>query len=398
MISWRELLLGPAYFHHKRLIKNSKTWTREAVINYNKKILSEYSASPITNKDDYVKEPNSFQNPWFKFLSREVTTGGSSGIPFKFKRDYIYSSQKERAYLFDIWKDVGYKPYDLRVIYRGNISSSSKLITYQKLENCYIIDARFLNRKNKNDLVDFLKKLPPFFLSVYPSSLMGLINLVGEKQFLKFPIKGVLAASESFPKAHIDYVNRDLAFPLTFHYGHSEYIVLAKYNISSDCYSFYPTYGGIEFSTTPEKNIYKIIGTSNNKLGTVFRRYDTKDLCLIEDGSTCGESNFISVDAIIGREQEYFYDRDGVPNSFIAYFFAIHNEFWNYFETIQFVQNKHGELEVLIACPNNEILYKILENRFSTKVDLVFYNVAKIEKTALGKHRYFIQNMNNPEI
>ena len=186
MISWRELLLGPAYFHHKRLIENSKTWTSTAVINYNKKILSKYSAGPITQKADYIKDPNSFQNLWFKFLSREVTTGGSTGIPFKFKRDYIYSSQKERAYLFDIWKDVGYKPYDLRVIYRGNTSGSSKLITYQKLENCYIIDARFLNHKNKNDLVDFLKKLPPFFLSVYPSSLMGLINLVGEKQFLKF--------------------------------------------------------------------------------------------------------------------------------------------------------------------------------------------------------------------
>ncbi|WP_417371531.1 hypothetical protein [Gelidibacter japonicus] len=395
-ISWRELLLGYPYFQHKRLIAESKTWSRDEVVIYNESILSKYSESPVTQKEDYNKNPKLYRNPGLKILSREVTTGGSSGTPFRFQRDFIYASQKERAYLFDIWSDVGYKPYDLRVIYRGNTSNSSQLITYQKLENCYIIDPRLLNQNNKNEVVEFLKKLPPFFLFVYPSSLMTLINLVGEKQFSKFPITAILASSEAFPKAHFQYVHRDLSIPVAYHYGHSEYVVMAKYSISADRYFFYPTYGGIEFLPTDEKDIYKIIGTSNNKLGTIFKRYDTKDLCLIEDNSNHVQSNFLTVNAIIGREQEYFYDREGAPNPFIAYFFAIHNEFWNHFETIQFIQNKNGELEVLVVNPTNDNIYKTLTERFSSKVDLIFRVVPKIEKTALGKHRYFVQNIANP--
>src|SRR5690606_868982 len=101
-ISWRELLLGYPYFQHKRLIAESKTWSRNEVVIYNESILSKYSESPVTQKEDYNKNPKLYRNPGLKILSREVTTGGSSGTPFRFQRDFIYASQKERAYLFDI--------------------------------------------------------------------------------------------------------------------------------------------------------------------------------------------------------------------------------------------------------------------------------------------------------
>lgn len=391
--SWRELLLGFPYFKHKALINESKLWSKKEVLDYNNKIISKYSSFPISTKENYIHSPQLYENKWLRPLAREITTGGTTGSPFKFKRDYIYSSQKERAYIFDIWKDIGYSPYELRVLYRGNVSKSSKLLTYNKLENCYIIDPRLLNSRTKESLYQTLLKLPPFYFHVYPSTLLSFINLIGESRFKKLPIIGVHASSEVFSKFQMKYIKEDLKLPLTFFYGHSEYAVIAKYCMKEQKYFFYPTYGGVEFIPTNNDNIYQIIATSTNTIGTVFKRYDTKDLCVIEEKEESSKSNFISVDEIIGRVQEFYYDKDGTLNAFGPLLFGIHNEFWTYFDRIQFIQNKIGVLEVLILNLKNKKLYEVLNERFLNKTDLVFFNVSQIERTHSGKHRYFIQNL-----
>src|SRR5690554_660199 len=391
MNNWREILLGYAYFKHKRLISRSRKWTFEQVVAFQASQLKKRTSSfPVSTKKDYLTYPQKYERTWLRFLTKKVSTGGTTGKPFVFRRDLLFTSQKERAYLFDIWKEIGYKPYDLRVIFRGNMSSNGKLLSYHFLENAYIVDPRLLNSEVKEELFKQLSQLPPFYLHVYPSSLFTLINFLGNENFKKLKIKGVLAGSESFPKGQLDHFINEFHIPVAHWYGHSEYAVLAKYNLSKDCFEFYPTYGAVEFIPTEEPDIFSIVATSYNQLGTRFLRYDTQDLCVLEKPSET-VSNFLSVKKIIGRSQDFFYDREDQPNAFGPFLFGRHGEFWESFDDIQFQQKQKGQLEVLIVGEKNPQLRNFLTEIFSEKVDLVFIPTTQIEKTASGKRKYFVQ-------
>ena len=241
MNSWREFVLGPSYFYHKWLISMSFRWTRAEVVEYEtiqKKKLTK--GLPLITKEELRKNLPCLPIVQ-KILAKKVTTGGTTGTPFEFYLDYFFSRQKERAYIFNIWKDVGFKPFNLRVVVRGNLSG--RLIKFNKFEKAYIVSANQLIPENKNKVLYFFRNLPPFFLHVYPSSLMGLIDFVGENQFKSLPILGVMAGSELFPKGQMDWFRNIFNLRIAHWYGHSEYAVLAKYCHTCNGFHFYPTYG-----------------------------------------------------------------------------------------------------------------------------------------------------------
>lgn len=167
--------------------------------------------------------------------------------------------QRERAYLFDIWRDVGFRPFDLRVVLRGNFSD--RLLRYSRFENAYYISPSELKEQNIATIISFLRRLPRFFLHCYPSSLRLLLDLVGEKQFRTFRIAGVLAGSEAFPREQMQWFARRFGIGIAHWYGHSEYAVLAKFCTDCHGFQFYPTYGMAEFLPTQERRVFKIIAS-----------------------------------------------------------------------------------------------------------------------------------------
>lgn len=351
------------------------------------KIFSRYDSSVIRTKDHYRKNRALYDRYCIKGFTKIMRTGGTTGSPFAFYRDTISRSQKERAYLFDIWGAAGFEPFDLRVVYRGNIEH--QLLTYNILENCYVISPNLLNDANKDHLVMFLEKLPPFFLHVYPSSLFSLIALLGEDEFRRLPIRGVLAGSESFPQAQIVNFQHRFGIKIAHWYGHSEYATLAVWCRECFGYHFYPTYGYTEFVPSGDGRL-KIIATSFNHVGTIFVRYDTGDIA--RNGDRKCLQPFPRVDYIEGRDQEYFVGKDGARRAFGPYLFGIHNEFWDAIYAIQFVQNTSGELivkAVLRDSGKRAWLEEYLRERFS-HCSLDFEYVNEIPKTTTGKHRYYV--------
>ncbi len=107
-----------------------------------------------------------------------VRTGGTSGQPLRFTADTFARRQKERAYLFDIWSQVGYAPYDLRVRYAGDFHGG--MLRYNRLENVWVVSPGATVEGKLAEFRRWLGTLPPFFLHVYPSSLYTFIDLVGE--------------------------------------------------------------------------------------------------------------------------------------------------------------------------------------------------------------------------
>ncbi len=384
----RYVILWLPYVIHRNLINRSKFWSAEQVGKYKNGRVYNADARDIKPKSEYQQNLKKYSKYLVPGLVRKVSTGGTTGQPFVFYMDTFWTRQKERAYIHDIWSYAGYKAFDLRVIFRGD--SAKREITYDFLENSWNIPANFATSENKEEINTFLEKLDSFFLHVYPSSLFTLIDFLGEKQFRKLSVKGVLAGSEAFPVEQMNSFINKYEVPVAHWYGHSEYAVLARYCKDCNGFHFYPTYGAVQFRK--DSGSYKILANSYNEIGTKFIRYDTGDKAVISDQS-CQVDSFDTVNSIEGRSQEYFIDNEGLSRAFGPFLFGIHGVFWERISTVQFAQALSGVLSIrLRAEPDvREWCEKYLSDRFSV-VDIEFDYEAPIVKTRAGKHRYFIDS------
>jgi phenylacetate-CoA ligase len=393
----REALLGPTYRRHVRLIERSRTWTPSEIEAYQQarlqKLIRRYG-DKITHKEDYRVDLDRFTRWNVPLLMQTIRTGGSSGEPLRFRMDTVARRQKELAYMFNVWSTIGYSPFDLRVVYRGNVDD--RLCRFEQLQNRWVISASS-NLGDRLDLRQWARKLRPFFLHVYPSSLFTLIDLLGESLFRTLPIKGILAGSESFPLGEADRFERDFGIPVAHWYGHSECAALAYRCKICKGFHFFPTYGNVELLASNYDHLRRIVASSFNGAGTQFVRYDTGDLA--EPPVHVCADKFPLVGNIVGRSQETFVDGTGLRRALGPYIFGIHGPFWDRIRDLQFVQEHAGQMRVRLVADANadrSQIQKVLEQRLSM-VRLDFDYVSRIERLSNGKRRYFINKSEHTE-
>lgn len=397
MTGVREHLLGPSYFHHRRLIEKSKSWSASEIQEYqstrSRRLIRRYG-DEITQKEDYRRFPHRYARWELPLLTHTVRTGGTSGQPLRFTADTFARRQKERAYLFDIWSQVGYAPYDLRVRYAGDVHDG--MVTYNRLENVWVVSPGSTVESELGRLRQWLWTLPPFFLHVYPSSLYTFIELVGEDQFRRLPIRGVIAASEMFPAGEQLRFEKDFGIDVAHWYGHSEYAALAYCCRACRGFHFYPTYGQVEMIPSKIEGCQRIVASSFNRMGTQFVRYDTGDLAIDPVGG-CTSDNFPRASAIVGRSQETFVDSSGRRRSLFGYAFGDldHDAFYDQIRDIQFVQDQAGSLRVrIVTSPGAEKDY--IQRTFVRRMPMArldFEYVAAIERSPSGKRKYFVDGL-----
>jgi phenylacetate-CoA ligase len=393
----REGLLGPTYFYHRRLIKESKGWSPGRILEYQetrfRRLIRRYG-DEIRRNEDYRRDLRRYTRWDVPLLTHTVRTGGTSGQPLRFTADTFARRQKERAYLFDIWSHVGYAPHDLRVRYAGDIHGG--MLRYNRLENVWIISPGATVERELDRLRRWVRTLPPFFLHVYPSSLYTFIDLVGEDLFRSLPVRGIIAASETFPAGEQARFEQEFGIKIAHWYGHSEYATLAYYCRECRSFHFYPTYGHVELLTSEIEGCRRVVASSFNRMGTQFVRYDTGDLAVDAVGS-CAADSFPRASAIVGRSQETFVDVSGRRRSLFGYAFGDldHGAFWDYIRDIQFVQDKAGFLRVRIV-PNPGAEKDEIERTFEQRMPMAkleFEYVSAIERSPSGKRRYFVDAM-----
>lgn len=393
----REALLGPSYRRHVRLIERSRTWTLSEIEAYQQarlqKLIRRYG-NKITRKEDYRVNLNHFTRWNVPLLMQTIRTGGTSGEPLRFRVDTVARQQKELAYMFNIWSTIGYSPFDLRVVYRGNVDD--RLYRFDRLQNRWVISASS-GMGDRRDLSRWTRKLRPFFLHVYPSSLFTLIDLLGESLFRALPIRGILAGSESFPLGEANGFERDFGIPVAHWYGHSEYAALAYRCKICMGFHFFPTYGNVELLASNDDDLWRIVASSFNRTGTQFVRYDTGDLA--EPPVRVCADKFPLVGNIVGRSQEKFVDGTGLRRALGPYIFGIHGPFWDGIKDLQFVQERAGQMRVCLVVDANadrSQIQKVLERRLPM-VRLDFDYVSHIERLSNGKRRYFIDKSEHTE-
>jgi phenylacetate-CoA ligase len=391
MTKMREGLLGPSYFCHRRLIEQSKSWSPEEIQDYQEtrfRPLIRCYGDKVRQKDDYRQNLRRYTRWDVPLLTHTVRTGGTSGQPLRFRADTFARRQKERAYLFDIWSQIGYAPHDLRVCYRGEVHDG--LIRFNRLENAWLVSPSATLEHDLGQLRRWIRKLPPFFLHVYSSSLVTFIDLVGEGLFRSLPIRGVLAGSEAFPVGEQARFEQEFAIQVAHWYGHSEYAALAYRCRKCRGFHFYPTYGHVELLASGTEGCRRIVASSFNRIGTQFVRYDTGDLAVPPSGN-CTADHFPRAGDIVGRSQETFIDGAGRRRALGPYVFGIHGRFWDQIRDLQVVQDRPGLLRVrLVARPaaDKALIQRTLKRRMPM-ADLEFEYVPVIERSPSGKRRYF---------
>jgi phenylacetate-CoA ligase len=398
MTGLREGLLGPSYFHHRGLIKRSKGWSPSEIQEYRdtrfRRLISRYG-DDITQTEDYRRHQRRYTHWDVPLLTHTVRTGGTSGQPLRFTADTFTRRQKERAYLFDIWSQVGYQPYDLRVRYAGDIHE--EMLRYNRFENVWIVSPGATVEGELGRLRQWIRTLPPFFLHVYPSSLYTFIDLVGEDLFRSLSVRGVIAASEMFPADDQVRFEQEFGIKIAHWYGHSEYAVLAYCCRECRGFHFYPTYGCVELFSSKIEGCRRVVASSFNRIGTQFVRYDTGDLAVDPVGS-CANDRFPRVSAIVGRSQETFIDNSGRRRSLYGYAFGDldHGAFYDQIRDIQFVQDTAGALRVRIVA-NQGAERDQIQQTFERRIPMAkleFEYVSVIERSPSGKRRYFVDALN----
>ena len=388
----RDVLLGPGYLHHKRLIQQSRQWSLTEIAHYQETRIARLTrryGDTITVKDDYRRYPGKFARWALPPLTYDIHTGGSTYAPLFFKGDTLIRRQKECAYIFDIWSEVGYKPYDLRVMYRDD--TSEQLIRFNRMPNVWVISPQATTEGRLAELRLWIRTIPPFFLHIYPSAVYPFIDLLGDDLFRSLPIRGVLAGSESFPLGERRQFELEYGIRIAHWYGHSEYAALAYACRDCDGFHFYPTYGAVEMQPSDTEHVWRIVASSFNRIGTQFVRYDTEDMATSPHG-TCATTNYPRVGEILGRAAETFVDRYGRKRAVLAYVPGCEGGFWDGIRDMQFLQKSAGRLEIKLVVEGDSYKETIEETFLRTMpmVDLHFEYVGEIARRPNGKRQYVV--------
>lgn len=430
---------GKVFWQTYNFLQQSQWWSRERLeeyqmqelekilnhayenVPYYRRMFDERGLKPkdIQNFDDLKKIPyltrgiirenlsDLIANNYPKSKLEYVSTGGSTGIPLGFYQEKGLSDIKEYAFIFTLWKRVGFKIGDKIVVLRGNIipsASQGKFWEYDPIDKALILSSFHMTDKTLPKYIKKIKKFQPDFIHVYPSVVTILAKFMKKNNIEPFrSVKALLCGSENLYLGQRNLLEEIFKYRVYSWYGHAEKAVLAGECETNTYYHLFPEYGIAELIgkngklITEEGASGEIVATGFNNYTMPFIRYKTGDIAVYSaQKCNCGR-NYPLLKKIEGRQQEFFVDKAGTLISFIAHDYCL----WNFKDKInayQYIQNKPGKVLLKIDAKSKfpitdieRIKKTFLEFYSNFDIEVIF--VENIPRTKSGKFRYFIQNL-----
>jgi len=431
----RELLLGRSYFLARKCLSQTEYQSSEKLIRLQSSLLSSillhavkkipfYSnlrsnislimtdpesglkKFPIIDKSTVRKYIHSLTH--YKFLKgRRVTTGGSTGQPLVFYMDRFKTRQIEKAFIFDQWKRVGYQFGDSIFNLRGRTPQDGKFYHHERLFNIFYGSSFNLKMSTIRQYVKFIDEISPCFIHGYPSTIYQLAKLMEHAGLrLKEKPQAVFCGSEKlfpFQRALIESI---FSVRVYVWYGHSECLALGGACENSDVLHFYPQYGYVELLPTGIQNaqgkeIYELLATGFNNPVMPLIRYRTGDYAVLADSQKCScGRNYLLVDEVLGREQEFIIDKDGEMVSATSLIFGQHYALFSGLDGIYLQQKEPGKLTINLKknkffkdddfVAMKEKMNSLLVDRIN--IDYIF--TENIPLSRIGKTRLVQQEIN----
>lgn len=364
---------------------------------------------PVIDKQTIRERLDRFlTGPHYRRL--KATSGGSTGAPFLFYMDRLVTRQVEKAYIFDQWGRVGYRLGDPIFNLRGRTPSDGKFVHHDRLFNIHFASSFNLRKATVGDYVAAINGLRPRFLHGYPSTMYQLAALMEAtgKRLLFRPAAVFCGSEKLFPyqRALIEKIFDCRAYHW---YGHSECLALGGACEYSDVLHFYPQYGCTELLPSGVfdergRELFEIVATGFNNPVMPLIRYRTGDYAVPAESQTCRcGRNYLLVDEIVGRQQEFIVDANGSLISATSLIFGQHYPAFQGLESIKLRQRQPGEIEVVLVKGSlySEELCRQMQDRMTeligNRMNIRFSFAEKTEKTAIGKARLVEQELDTRE-
>jgi phenylacetate-CoA ligase len=337
-----------------------------------------------------------------------MTTGGTMGRPTRFRLHRRISQDSEVAFIQDMWKRVGYRAGDRRIILRvGEDPRSDRVRAYYYAPplNAYCFRSFMLGDEHLATLVDLLRRFRPLYLHTYPSAAAVLALYVKRQGIQDLPpLKAVLASSENFPPEQRELIAQTLKTRMFSWYGHAEQTVLAGECEYSTAYHVHPAYGFLELLDDDGKRI-TAPGVSGQMVGTNFYnpvvpmiRYRSGDWTAWA-GAGCPQCrrNFPLITDVKGHYyQEMIVHADGHLTHVTA--INVHGDLYRNIRQYQLHQKEKGKVTLKLVTtpdwsPADEVqLGRLIRDRLPG-VEVRIEHVDHIPPTARGKWKYFVQEL-----
>jgi len=431
----RKLLLGYPYWKSRELLDRTEHWSFEDLkalqdsflldlllyaarnIPYYREIIRQDDLSreadphellqrfPLIGKDE-IRDHLDKLSIATRLRGVKGNSGGSTGRPVIFYADRFVTRQREKAFMHDQWKRVGYLFGDRIFNIRGRTPPKDRFIQHDPFLNIYYASSFSLNETSLDRYLYHLHRIKPHFLLGYPSTMYQLARLMEPyRARLNLDLKAVLCGSEKlfdYQRQTIESVFDCRAYSW---YGQSECVTLAGECEQSQAYHVYPQYGYTEFiptGLTDEKGreIFEVAATGFNNRVMPFIRYRCGDYAVLADRQECAcGRNHVLIDEIIGREQEFVIDAQGAVISATSLIFGQHFEIFEGIKSMQLHQDTPGKIEVILVKNEKyrdalaQIMKEKVEALLGDELKLGFSFADEIPSTQIGKARLVNQEL-----
>jgi len=217
-------------------------------------------------------------------------------------------------------------------------------------------------------------------------------------------LKAIICSSENLYDWQREILHEVFQARIFSFYGHSEKCIIASECTDLNGFEFYPQYGYTELVNqrgnpcTEEGERGELVATGFHNYVVPLIRYKTQDIGIYTREGGCDHPHWFRIKDLEGRIQDFLVDRDSVPKTYMH----IDRPFWNIREKVnayQYIQNEPGKLLLNIHSKeelNESVLQEIKEIFHKTyfKFELEIQLVDHIPRTASGKFRYLVQNIN----
>jgi len=362
---------------------------------------------PLLTKQDLLEHRDAMISTAIPKKQRlYMTTGGSTGVPVGFYLQKGVSRPKEQAFLEAQWKRGGYFDGARLAVIRGHVTSSQAgggISSYDATRDWLMLSSYHLTAERLPEYLEAIERFKPDLIHAYPSAALQLAEFLERAgQVWRVPLRGLLAGSERLTIPQKRLLERVFNCRVYRWYGHSERVVLAGEGRKSELFYFWPTYGFVEFGPPNEDGLREVIGTSFHNMVMPLIRYRTGDYVRLADPRIDGELEFpwAAASALDGREQEFLVSANGRQISLTA--FNMHDGIFDNLYAVQFHQEERGQAQFrYVPGPKfDPVRLTQIEDGIRRKLGDDFHlelkQVAGVEKTARGKHRWLVSRLPAP--
>lgn len=338
----------------------------------------------------------------------EVSTGGSSGQPFKFYID-AGRSGAEFAYLCASWGRAGYKLGDITAVFRGSVVAPARdglRHEYDPLLRRHAYSNFHMRDEEVRAYLAHVASLGPCYLLAYPSSAFALARAI-ERGVHLAPrnVKAILAGSEIVYDEQRAFCERVFGCRYFSWYGHSEKLVLAAECEHATDYHVWPLYGFCELVDDEGRPVTtlgqtgEIVGTGFINTVMPFIRYRTGDYATYagDHCDACGRRHTLLRDICGHRTQEMLIGHDGSEISWVS--LNMHDDTFDRVLQFQFRQDQPGEatLKLVTAEGFSDVdaqrILRNLDRKLAGQLRLRIERVDEIPLTTRGKSIFVDQRI-----